>query len=57
MHFGIWQIIYIALCCISLGVSLAKHGEYKAASKYNFFYTLIAWIIDIVILSFGGFFS
>ena len=41
---------------IDLGFSLAKHGEYKDG-KYNFWTSLISFIITLWILNCGGFFK
>lgn len=53
---GIWQIIYVALLMLSLGISLAKHGEPRD-DKYSFGASFIATAIQIAILYAGGFFS
>lgn len=53
---GAPQTIMIALFAISLGISLAKHGQYRE-DKYNFYYSLIAMIIEVSILYWGGFFK
>lgn len=53
---GVPQIIMIAMFAISLGISLAKHGEYRG-DKYNFFTSLISVAIEAGILYWGGFFS
>ena len=53
---GIWEIIYLTLLMMSLGIYLAKHGEPKTG-KYSFWSALISTTIQIVILYLGGFFS
>ncbi|WP_158644416.1 hypothetical protein [Clostridium ihumii] len=53
---GIPQIIIIVLLCLSLGMSLAKHGE-ERTDKYNFLTSLVATGIEVAILIWGGFFS
>lgn len=52
---GIWQIIYIALIAMGLGITLVKHGDYKEG-KHNFWISLISAAIEITILALGGFF-
>lgn len=48
------QAIIIILYAMSLGLSLAKHGESKG--EYNFWHTLVSAIIEFLILKWGGFF-
>jgi hypothetical protein len=55
-NMGIPQIIMIVWIALSLGVALARHGEYHDG-KYNFFVTLIVVIIEIFVLYRGGFFT
>lgn len=57
MKIGIPQAIYLALLLLGLGISLAKHGEYKRAEKYSFWTTLISDGIMLLILYYGGFFG
>ena len=57
MKIGIPQAIYLALLLLGLGISLAKHGEYKRAEKYSFWTTLISDGIVLLILYYGGFFG
>ena len=47
------QIIVIVLYVFSLGISAAKHGERR--ENYNFWTTLIAVLIEVALLSWGGF--
>lgn len=49
-------IILIALMLINFGINIAKHGEDKH-QKYNWWSTLIAMIINIVLLYFAGVFN
>lgn len=56
MNFGIWQIIYLIIIALSIGIAIAKHGEPKEG-KYHAGVTLVGSIIDIIILALGGFFS
>lgn len=51
---GIPQIIMIVLMSMSVGMSLVKHGESRG--NYSFWSTLIAAVIEVVILKCGGFF-
>lgn len=53
---GIWQIIYLAMMMLSLGVSLAEHGKPKEG-RHSFWISFISLAIQITILYFGGFFS
>ena len=55
MNIGIPQIILIAWYVLSLGVTLAKHGEPRDG-KYNFLTNLIITAIVFLILWWGGFF-
>lgn len=50
------QIVYLSIMGCGLGVALAEHGKPKTGVN-RFGYTLIATIIQLVLLSFGGFFS
>lgn len=53
---GIWQIIYIALMCIGLGVHAAKHGEPRGGT-YNFAGAVFSAGITTGVLYMGGFFG
>jgi hypothetical protein len=53
---GICQIIYVAMLFMGLGVSLKEHGEPKRGTN-NAWYSIIGVIIQLVLLSFGGFFG
>lgn len=48
------QLIYLALCLFSFGVTVAKHGE---PTKYNAGGQLVALLIILPILYWGGFFN
>lgn len=50
------QIIYLLLTFLSLGYSIAKHGEPKTGQN-NCITDLIATIIIFSLLYWGGFFS
>ncbi|WP_161627586.1 hypothetical protein [Metaclostridioides mangenotii] len=50
------QIILIAIYMLSLGISMARHGEEKKG-KESFFTSTIAAAIQIGLLYWGGFFS
>lgn len=56
MKFGVWQIIYIGIMCIGLGLNAALHGKPRK-DKYNFWTQLVSSAISIVILALGGFFG
>ncbi len=55
MRLEIPQIIIISLMFIRLGIELALHGE-EAHIKHNFWASLIAFMIEFLILYKGGFF-
>lgn len=50
------QLLYLGLTFVSMGIALGKHGE-PHQGKHNFFATVIAGIIQILILKAGGFFG
>ena len=50
------QITLIVLYCISLGINLSEHGKPKQG-KNNVFTSIVALIIQISILTWGGFFK
>lgn len=52
---GVWQIIYLSLTFMGLGLCLAKNGQPKEGT-YNFWSQLIADLIILFILCKGGFF-
>jgi len=52
---GIWQVIWLGLMMLSLGINLAHHGRPKTG-KDNFWYALVGFGIHFVILYYGGFF-
>lgn len=49
------QITYIALTCLGLGITAAKHGESRG--KHNFFASAVASALVLALLWAGGFFS
>ncbi len=49
------QIVLIVLFCLSLGISMAKHGQ-EETKKHNFFTSLVSVAIEVSILIWGGFF-
>lgn len=55
MKLGIPQIIILAIYLLSLGASLANHGNEKI-SKTNFGEHLIIVMINLGLLYWGGFF-
>ncbi len=50
------QIIMIILFTTNVVLNLIKHGEHKN-DKYNFWSSLIATLVWVVILKWGGFFK
>lgn len=48
-------IIFIALTCLGLGLSLAKHGQSREPE--NFWHTLISSSLITALLVWGGFFK
>ena len=50
------QIIMISIFTASVVLNLVNHGEYRRDDKYNFWSTLIATVIEVAILKWGGFF-
>lgn len=53
MHFGIWQIIYLGIVLMGVGIAIGKHGE--SQGNYNGWVTLISAAIQITLLALGGF--
>ena len=53
---GTPQIIWLVLNTLGLGIVLCKHGEYRR-EKNNFWVSLAALIIEVVLLKWGGFFG
>ena len=53
---GIWQIIWLGLMMLSLGVNLAQHGKPKTG-VHSFWSALIGFGIQFAILYYGGFFG
>jgi hypothetical protein len=56
MTIGLPQIIYCALLFMALGLSLAQHGQTKPKTE-NFWTTLLAVIIQLALMWWGGFFG
>lgn len=53
---SIWpQITYLVLMTLGLGLVWGKHGQPQ--SNYNVFTHLIAVMIGVVVLYYGGFFT
>lgn len=52
---NVWQIIWLALNFSSLGIYATRNGEPRN-EKYNFKIALLTVLIEIFILSKGGFF-
>ena len=53
---GLPQYIYLGLLVLSLGITLAKHGE-RRTDKHSFFTSLTGAAITIWLLAWGGFFG
>ena len=53
---GFWQILMLGLLLVNLFLAANKHGQEKTG-KHNFWIYLIASIVELLILSFGGFFG
>lgn len=56
MEFNIWNLTYLLLMSMSLGIVLSKHGKPKE-KKYNFWVSLISYAIWFFLLYKGGFFN
>lgn len=56
MSFHAPQIILLLLMASGLGIDLSKHGEEKKG-KYNVLNTIIAQLLMLVLLWWGGFFK
>lgn len=54
MHIG--MIIYLALNLFSLGIAMEQHGKPKTGT-HNFFTTLIALALCLLLLYWGGAFN
>jgi hypothetical protein len=52
---GTPQIIWLILNFVGIGVALSQHGQPRKG-KHNFFATVIATFIEMLILYYGGFF-
>lgn len=50
------QLIYLALLFIGLGITFARHGKPKEGN-HNAWHHLIAVILGLLILWWGGFFN
>lgn len=53
---GIWQIVFIGLIFINIGIAAGKHGQ-ERTDKWNVWAQIVGSVIDIIILMLGGFFS
>ena len=51
-----WNIAWLVLTAIGMGVELQRHGEEKEG-EYNFFHSLIAFGIVLFILIKAGLFN
>lgn len=50
------QIIVLCLVVFNLGITAARHGEIETR-EYNFFVSLLAQAITLLLLYWGGFFD
>jgi len=50
------QLIYLAIVCVSIGISLEDHGKPKEG-EHNAWYGFVAITIHLLILYAGGFFD
>lgn len=50
------QLIYLALLFIGLGMTITEHGNDKKG-KHNAWDSIIAQLIIVVVLYYGGFFN
>ena len=57
MNVGWPQAIYLALTLLGLGVEISRHGEPKKPGRYNAVSTLIATVVVLSLLYWGGFFD
>ena len=51
-----YQLIYLALSLIGLGITIAQHGTPKK-ENHNAWVSLIAFLVSIFLLIKGGFFD
>ena len=49
-------LIYLGLTILSLGITLAKHGE-KRTENYNFFVSLLTVVVELLLLYKAGLFN
>ena len=56
IRLGIWQLVWIVILVLNLGINLAMHGE-RRRDNYNFFTSVLGGAISFFILYMGGFFS
>lgn len=56
MKFGLWQIIYIFIMGLGLGMVAMRHGQPKEGNE-NFWVTLISAFIQAFIMYMGGLFG
>ena len=53
---GLWQIVWVAIVAVGLGINIIKHGEPREGN-YNFGSFLIGALIEAGVLYLGGFFN
>lgn len=56
MEFNIWNLAYLLLMSLSLGIVLAKHGKPRE-DEYNFWVSLLSFAMWFFLLYKGGFFN
>lgn len=52
---GVYQIAWLLVATLGLGIAMAKHGE--SQGNYNFWATLLGFGIELFLLIKGGFFA
>lgn len=56
MKIETWQLVFIIMVGLSLGIAMGEHGKPKTG-VHNFLTSLIAILIEVFILFMGGFFT
>lgn len=57
MNIGWPQAIYFALILVGIGLELARHGQVRKPSRHNAWTTIVASLLILALLWWGGFFS
>lgn len=50
-------IIYFALAMLNLGIAASRHGKPRPDANYNFWMSLLSFLILTGLLWWGGFFN